>query len=64
MQCTVTVITKPIKARLIGIDDSKVLLPYTQDIIDEFGTIRYSNGDQHKNKTEGEQHADALASMV
>lgn len=49
--------------RLLGIDGSKVLLPNTQDVINEFGTIAYSNGDQHKNKQTGE-HAYAVAPVM
>jgi hypothetical protein len=45
--------------RVLGIDGSKVLLPDTPDVINEFGTISYSNDhpDVHG------QHAYALASV-
>ncbi len=49
--------------RVLAVDGSKVLLPNTQDVIDEFGTIKYSNGSQHKHKVEGER-AYGLASVM
>ena len=49
--------------RVLGVDGSKILLPNTQDVIDEFGTIKYSNGSQHKHKVEG-KHAYSLASVL
>jgi len=49
--------------RVLAVDGSKILLPNTQDVIDEFGTIKYSNGSQHKHKAEGE-HAYSLASVL
>lgn len=49
--------------RVLGVDGSKILLPGSQDVIDEFGTIAYSNGGQHKHKIEGER-AYGLASVM
>jgi phage FluMu gp28-like protein len=37
--------------RVLAVDGSKILLPNTKDVIDEFGTIKYSNGSQHKHKS-------------
>ena len=46
--------------RVLGIDGSKVLLPDTKDVINEFGQIRYITG---KEGQEG-QHAYGLASVM
>jgi len=49
--------------RVLGVDGSKVLLPNSQNVIDEFGTIAYSNGGKHKHKIEGKR-AYGLASVM
>ncbi len=49
--------------RVLGVDGSKVLLPNSSNVIDEFGTIAYSNGGKHKHKIEGER-AYGLASVM
>lgn len=49
--------------RVLGVDGSKVLLPNSQNVMDEFGTIAYSNGGKHKHKIEGER-AYGLASVM
>ncbi|VAW66486.1 Mobile element protein [hydrothermal vent metagenome] len=45
--------------RLLGIDGSKIRLPDTQEVNDEFGNITYSNGDTLQGK-----HPYALASVM
>lgn len=47
--------------RVLAVDGSKVVLPNTEDVREEFGTIKYSSG--KKAKVEGE-HAYALASVL
>ncbi|MCC8998745.1 MAG: hypothetical protein LM522_04490 [Candidatus Contendobacter sp.] len=47
--------------RVIGIDGSKILLPATDDVRQEFGTIAYSNGADRQ--IEGERPY-ALASVL
>lgn len=47
--------------RLLAVDGSKVVLPNTEEVREEFGTIRYSNG--KNDEIEGE-HPYALASVL
>lgn len=49
--------------RVLGCDGSKVHLPYTKSIIDEFGTIGYTSTGKDGKKIEGE-HAYGLASTL
>ena len=47
--------------RVLAIDGSKVVLPNTEDVREEFGTIAYSNGKDSEIKG---QHPYALASVL